>query len=276
LLTNLGTVYCHTGYFLKALEAWEASGYFLIPKQALPARWRVVALSEGSQVWGKGATTASDPEFQTPSDDKVRPSCASCNGMADYNLHTMLVALNIVDTPVGYTPPVGPAINFTVTYNKRDSFQPAIFSYWNFGPKWTSDWLSYVTDDPSNPSANATVYIRGGGQETYTNFNSGSQQYATQMRSRSVLARISSTSYERRMPDGSKQVFAQPDGASTFPRKVFMTGVVDPMGNAASLTYDSSLRLMAITDAIGQVTTLGFEDASNPLRVTKITDSSRW
>lgn len=254
----------------KALNA-EASGYFLVPKQKLPDRWRVVALSEGRGVWGKGATASSDPEYQTPDDDKAKPPCSS-QGMAVYNLQTMLVALTITDTPVGYSPPLGPAINFTVTYNQRDVFQPAIFSYWNLGAKWTSDWLSFVTDNPSNPNAEATLYVRGGGRETYTDFNSDAQQYGTQMRSRTVLARTSSTSYERRMPDGSKQVFAQPDGASTFPRRVFMTQVADAMGNTAGLTYDASLRLTAITDAIGQVTTVAYEDVNNPLRVTKVTD----
>jgi RHS repeat-associated protein len=255
----------------KALDA-EASGYFLIANGKLPAGWRTVTPKEGRTVWGKGTTTSSDPEFQTPCDDKVHGACSPCNGMAEWNFHTMLIALNIVDTPVGYTPPRGPAVNFTVTYNERDSFQPALFSYWNLGPKWTNDWLSYITDDPSNPAADAKLYVRGGGQETYTGFNAGTQQYGTQLRSRSVLARISSTSYERRMPDGSKQVFSQPDGATTFPRKIFMTQVVDPMGNAVVLTYDSSLRLTAITDAIGQVTMLSYQDATKPLMLTKVTD----
>ncbi|HSO74975.1 MAG TPA: type IV secretion protein Rhs, partial [Blastocatellia bacterium] len=255
----------------KALDA-ESSGYFLIPGGKRAAGWRAVTPREARAVWGKGATTASDPEFQTPSDDKVHGGCSPCNGMAEWNAHTMLVALNIVDTPVGYSPPRGPAVNFTVTYNQRDSFQPAVFTYWNFGAKWTSDWLSYVTDNPSNPNADAKVYVRGGGQETHTGFNAVSQQYGTQLRSRSVLARLSPTSYERRMPDGSKQVFTQPDGAATFPRKIFMTQVVDPMGNAVVLTYDSSLRLTAITDAIGQVTTLSYEIAAKPLLVTRVTD----
>lgn len=255
----------------KALDA-ESSGYFLIPNGKRAAGWRAVTPREGRTVWGKGTTTSSDPEFQTPYDDKVRGGCSPCNGMAEWNFHTMLIALNIVDTPVGYTPPRGPAVNFTVTYNERDSFQPAVFSYWNLGRKWTSDWLSYITDHPSNPTADARLYVRGGGQETYTNFNAGLQQYGTQLRSRSVLVRLSTTSYERRMPDGSKQVFSQPDGATTFPRKIFMTQVVDPMGNAVVLTYDSSLRLTAITDAIGQVTTLSYQDATKPLRLTKVTD----
>jgi RHS repeat-associated protein len=246
----------------------EASGYFLIPNRPLLAGWRHVNKREGDHVWGKGQTTAFDPEYQSSCDEKAKPSCASCNGMAEYNFHTALVALNIVDTPVGYTPPVGPAINFTVTYNQRDSFQPQLWTYWNLGPKWTSDWLSYVSDDQFHPDADATVYLRGGGQETYSNFDSVNQQYATQMRSRSVLVRLSPASYERRMPDGSRQVFAQSDG-STFDRKILMTEVTDPMGNTVDLNY-SGTTLTSITDAIGQVTTLSYENG--PGEVTKVTD----
>jgi len=67
------------------------------------------------------------------------------------------------------------------------------------------------------------------------------------------------------------EVYGQPDGA-VAPRKVFLTEVRDPYGNAATLTYDGQLRLVAITDAIGQVTTLSYEMLENPLRITKVTD----
>ena len=38
------------------------------------------------------------------------------------------------------------------------------------------------------------------------------------------------------------------------------------------LTYDSSFRLVSITDAIGQVTTLDYLDSGHPLAITKVTD----
>jgi hypothetical protein len=36
----------------------------------------------------------------------------------------MVVSLNILDTPVWYTPPRGPAPRFTVTYSQREAHQP--------------------------------------------------------------------------------------------------------------------------------------------------------
>ena len=43
--------------------------------------------------------------------------------MAVSAVHLMLVSLNLTDEPVGYTPPLGPAVDFTVRYNQRDAFQ---------------------------------------------------------------------------------------------------------------------------------------------------------
>ena len=45
------------------------------------------------------------------------------------------------------------------------------FTYANFGPKWTCDWVSYVTDNPQSPQADVNYFIRGGGTRAFTGFN---------------------------------------------------------------------------------------------------------
>ena len=72
-----------------------------------------------------------------------------------------------------------------------------------------------MTDDPSNPAQPVTVYLRGGGQETYAGYNAGTSSYAPHYESRAVVTRMSSSPvvYERRLPDGSYEEYAQPDGA---------------------------------------------------------------
>lgn len=74
------------------------------------------------------------------------------------------------------------------------------------------------------------------------------------------------------MPDGSKQIFDQPDGEITFPRKIFLTKEVDPAGNAITYAYDGSFRLTSITDAIGQVTTFTYGLGGDNLKITRVTD----
>ena len=99
--------------------------------------------------------------------------------MASYSIHLMLASLHIEDTPISSTSPLGPSTGFKVSYNQREANQPSTFAYGNLGPKWTYNWLSYVTDDPTaNTTASPTVYVRGGGTEVFGGFDSGTQSYA--------------------------------------------------------------------------------------------------
>jgi YD repeat-containing protein len=51
-----------------------------------------------------------------------------------------------------------------------------------------------------------------------------------------------------------------------------MTQAIDPQGNALTFTYDGQLRLVAVTGAIGQVTTLSYELPQDIWKLTKVTD----
>ncbi len=209
--------------------------------------------------------------------------CKSCaGGMARYSVHSMLASLNIEDTPVGYSPPRGPAVNFTVTYNQRDADLPPSATFSNLGSKWSFNWLSYVTDNPRTQLASlpaAFLTVPGGGTEKYL-FDSGTQTFSRDPQSHAILVRIppgTSTpdgSYERQLPDGSKQVFAQSDSATSYPRKFFMTQWIDPSGNAVTIQYlPNSTKIDKIIDGVGNPPTqFYYEDANNPYRITKVTD----
>jgi len=263
----------------------EASGYMLIPGGKLPKGYVPVTLAEAGKVYGRGQTGNSDPNATRPSDEQAK-SCPSTGGdnppasdsktqpMCQYNFHTLLVSLNITDTPVSYRPPVGSPVNFAVTYNQREVNQPANFTYANLGPKWTFNWLTYVEDDPNFDARDIKRYVAGGGAEIHTGYNGATQSFAPQDTSRSVLVRTSvgPVRYELRWPDGHVDVFSQPDGASMYPRKVFLTEKRDAQGNAVTLTYDASLRIVQIVDALGQATVLAYEDVADPYKITRVTD----
>jgi YD repeat-containing protein len=212
-------------------------------------------------------------DFNTKPDDLKRGGNEDdCLGMARYSAHAMLASLNIEDTPLRYSPPRGAAINFTVTYNQRETQQPQAFTYSNVGPKWTFNWLSYVTDNPNDPSENALVYVPGGGGERYFGFDPVTQAYLPHPQSHAVLVRTSPAAYEKRFSDGSKQVFSLSDGASSYPRNIFMTEVVDPAGNSVAIGYDASFRVITITDALGQVTTISYDLPDDPLKITRVNE----
>jgi RHS repeat-associated protein len=286
----------------QALEA-EASGYFLIPAGPLRKGWRTVGAKEGQTVWGKGSPNENDPDNNDPCAPQSdgSDSCSSAclggwgggggggggpsppfpnpfpsptpgRGMAVSSIHLEMASLSLRDEPVGYSPPVGAPVAFWVRYSQREAHQPTTFTYANFGPKWTCDWISYITDNPQSLSANVTYYIRGGGTRTFTGFNSNAQNYASQTFDQTHLSRTGSANYQMLWPDGSKTVFGQSDGSIGTSRKIFLTQIVDPFGNAVTLNYDSFLRLTNITDALGQSTTLSYGLTNDIYKITQVTD----
>lgn len=227
-----------------------------------------------------GYTNHPDPQGKPCMD----PPCCSCpgsgpgggsgpTGMPTYHVNPMLIGLVLHDTPLAYQPPVGPAINFSLTYHQKDQDQPATPSFGNFGPKWAFNWLEYIVDDPADTGSNVMVYLPYGIGRDY-DYDSATGTFAMEPESGAVLVRVSTSPviYERRFPDGSKEVFSTSDGSTSYPRRIFLTRRIGPHGNAVSLTYDSQNRLTGITDAAGQTSTLYYEDATHPLRVTKISD----
>lgn len=244
----------------------EGSGFLLVPQGTLPQGWHAVPSGVGRTVWGKGQVDG--PEGPPPGEPHT-PS-GPCTAMAAYRLSLLTAGLNIYDGPVGYAPPVGPAVTFRVDYNQRDSYQPSNFSYSNLGPKWTFGWLSYVLEDDAS-NATVKLYAKGGGQSTYTGLAGNTS--AVHPRDQTILARTSTTPirYERRLNDGSLEVFTAATGAPPS-RKVFLTQMIDPQGNTLTFTYDPTMRLIAATDAIGQVTEVLYENAADPLKITRVRD----
>jgi len=230
-------------------------------------------ISLSADVYFNTAPVPSDDNRTTEdNDDHSDDDPCHRHGMASYFIHLMLASLHIEDTPISYNPPRGSAIEFRVAYNQREAHQPDNFDYSNFGPKWTFNWLSYVIDNPVDAIADASVYVRGGGTEVYRGFHQDTQSYQPEPQSQAVLVRTSGLSYEKRFRDGSKEVFSLSDSSPSYPRRIFLTSVVDSAGNAVTLSYDSGFRLISITDSLGQSTVLSYDDQDQPLRVTKVTD----
>ncbi len=145
-------------------------------------------------------------------------------------------------------------------------------SAYGFGPKWTSNWSSYV--QKADTAGNFTVFLPGGEKETH-NPDLVDGKFLRQKRSYRELRRTSPygapVTYELRETDGSKLVYARTvDTAGED--KYFLTSVVDAQGNTVSLAYDSTNRLTSITDALSQTTNLYYQNNTYPKLVTKISD----
>ena len=225
------------------------------------------------QAWA-GVTQANDPNANGSCDSSDSNSCSSSHGMPVYSFKSLLAGLSIRDTPIGYTPPVGPPVETTITYNEREADQPVVFNNFNVGQKWTLNWISWIQDDPNAPGSQVLRFAAGGGGWPYSGYNAATGEFAPEPDNGAVLVRTSSNpiTYELRYADGSKEVFAMSDGATTYPRKVMLTQIIDAQGNALTLNYDSQHRLTTVTDAIGQQTTFTYGNSAAPLLVTGITD----
>lgn len=267
-------------WLTRAALADEGSGYFLVSEELPVSEWRRVGREEAAGVWGKGIPAGSNADdlfcSSQQSGGSAGASGGSCSGvcpMASYSFHSMLASLRIADTPVGYSTPVGPSVYFGLVYLQRDAFWPEIPRFTNFGPQWTSDWLSWIEDDPAAPAQTLRVYARGGGVERLS-YDPATQTWGPFFMTDATIVRTSSSPirYERHMPDGSVDVYAQPDSIYSLTRRVFLSEARDPQGNAVRLIYDDQFRLVALSDALGQVSTLSYDLASDPFKVTKFTD----
>lgn len=273
----------------RALDT-ESSGYFLLPSEHLPKGFRPVTVAEAEQVRGRGITGDPVKGATSPDDEKGDCSCSAGSGgagapggpgiggpnagMVGVDFHSLVVSINLTDTPIGYKPPKGPPVFVTLTYNQREADQPAVFNFSNVGPKWTTNWLSYIQDDPASAGSRVMRYIAGGGSLDYGGYDNATGQFSPESRHGAQLQRIggASVSYQRRLPDGTVEIYAQHDGAATYPRRIFLSRIIDPVGNYVTLGYDAMRRLTSITDALGQKTTFGYGLADQPLLITAITD----
>ena len=86
--------------------------------------------------------------------------CTSCpdHGMAVASLDRFQAGIAITDTPVSYSPPVGMAMNFTISYHQRLNNEPATVNYSNLGPQWQVP-LGFLYRWRARPAGRATPPI---------------------------------------------------------------------------------------------------------------------
>ena len=281
----------------------ETTGFVLAASRPAGDEWRPVSDGEGQAAVGHcqaGKPSSDDPPPQYPSCSAPGPGSPPSGGnqndnpaagnepdeptgndpaengggcgMPYYRFHPTGIGLVIDDTPLSYAPAVGSAISFRLSYNHRDYKTPNTFGYGNVGPLWTFNSLSYVIDNATMvlPPYNVQgVYLRGHGFERYTSYDPVHNITGAEL----VQVSHDPPRYERRLPNGSVEVYTVPDRAASLPeRRIFLTERTDPQGHSISYTYDSSVRLVAVTDALGQVTTFAYEHGSDPTLLTKVTD----
>lgn len=195
-------------------------------------------------------------------------------GMATYDAYAAIAGLKIDDNPIGYTPPKGPGVTFDLTYNQRDAYQPANFTFSNVGPKWSHHWMGWIQDIPGQPGNSVMRYVPAGGVVFYSGYDSATGAFAPETSDGAVLVLVSESPvrYELQKPDGSNEVYAQSNGATSGTRYVLLSTISDASGNTITFGYDDQNRLTTVTDALGQKTALTYGDPLDALLVTAVSD----
>lgn len=262
-----------------ALDA-EASGYFLVNADPLPPGWTAVDDEEGAQVFGKGATGRPDPDGTHPNSPKVGSNLkkGKCPAMADWGVHTSVVSLNIMDTPLTYSPPVGFPVDLTMTYNSRESQEFVPQPITDTGGRWmrsTVAYLSYEEDVGVN-------VFPGTGARNYYKWNAQTHTWQREKRTYSTVERLPNGSFQVNYPDGTVEVYGYAAwGWDSFTDEYFRTSLKDPAGNETTFQYERIAvqgtfgewtRLTKIIDPVGGETL--FQYSANSLDPSRVTDPS--
>lgn len=245
--------------------------------------------SSGSNPGGSGPGSPSSPGLSWGTPTLLSVSVPGF-GMAIASLDRFQAGVAITDTPISYQPGVGKNVHFTLSYHQRLTNQPAAFSYSNLGPQWNGSWISYISGGPTSSQSDAIYHAPDGSQYTYGGYertviqgqgvvdpNEGDFQANEGWTHATLHYRQGQERYERWLPDGTVERFAQPAG--TFGNRLFfLSSVTDPQGNVTTLNYDSTAAangqavLTSVSDPTNSQLIFSY-DAANPLRIVKVTRS---
>ena len=227
----------------------EMSGYALVAAGDATSRLARRCGDGGGRGLGARDDDGDEPDNTKPCSGTTGATRLRLQGQlgdGTYSVHSMMVSLNVVDTPVGLSrQPWGPTVDFTVTYNQRDSFQPQIFTL--LEPRDAVDErLDGLPDgQPHEPDA-AGDRLPAGRRPGERTLATTRVRAATP--STTVVGRSSCAS--PRLPSSTSGGWRtagrgiRPAGRCprAFPRKVLLTRMIDAQGNALAFTYDASLR----------------------------------
>jgi RHS repeat-associated protein len=262
----------------------EASGYLLASADGpVPKGFVAVSDAEAKTVFGRHCNHGRDDEGGDP--DSGRGGNGGNNGikgnnpdenktdcpMATYSFRLMNPGLQVFDTPIFYRPAYGPLIALRVEYDQRSTVIPDLATHSNFGPRWTHQYNSYIAIVGTGSPAASVDVVFGDGNFFRYSYDTRSGAYTTKYSERARLQFLTAAQggpgYRLVYADGSSTDYTQPNAGGT---RFYLKALKDSSGNALTVAYDTSLRIMSLTDAVGGVTAFGYDGAG--FKVSSVTD----
>lgn len=177
-------------------------------------------------------------------------------GSPAWSVNMVNMNFYVVDVPLWYSSPIGPAVNIALSYNSQSS----ITYHEPFGNKWQFNYASYLVVDPSGT---VTVFMPDGAVESY--LPDGTGTYVRPYQVFNELTRIAENHFELRFPDDTVYVYQIPSGTGSM--QPYLTAIRDAHGQGLTFGYNSSVQLTTITDALGRATTLTYNQQGLITRV---------
>lgn len=257
----------------EALES-VSSGHFVVAAGWSMAGFEEISLREAGDLFGRDGAHSLASDDEAVDDPVMAGGGCSGPGMAWYQMIPQLGAVRITDTPVGYRPPFGPQVWFSIGYTDLDSGSPVAAPHSNLGTLWAMDWVSWVDVPLGTLKTDSPLRLRGGlGGTRVLKYNMTRREFGPHDRHFTTARAVSATRYEVKHPDGSVEVFDLPDNPLKVTR-LYRTQLVDPQGQVLRFTFDSLLRLTQVTDSVGQSSSIFHEstNAALKMRVTRVKD----
>ncbi len=187
-----------------------------------------------------------DGEGGPPGDCPVGNPACECpvpSGAPRWAVNPVNMNLYVVDTPMTYSPTIGPKVRIKLEYN---TMFPAT-SEEIFGRKWTFQFQSHLS---VAANGNVTIVMPDGNRKVYV--GNGQGGYNAPYNTFEELVKIADNHYELRFQTGTTYVYAAYSEATA---RTALSEVKDSHDHALTIGYDSG-QISTITDALNQITTL--------------------
>lgn len=260
----------------------EASGLYLVAQATADPSWPAPSPQRASSTFGKGAPSQSDAD-----DQGGDPDDEPCPGLPRASFNNFYASLTVRDSPLFYSPPVGPEVSVDLTYFDSSNYDNSTAQHGHAGKKWILGWVQHV-EVPQLNSAGATLrLVRSNGRtEKFQGVVAGGALTFAKpgLYTRSLLtpqggaAGAPLTVLSRSLPDGSietygyfasagnPQAFGAIVGGGVQSSKLYLASITDPQGNSLRFRYvPGTAKLKTVVDAIGQETTVFYSDSTDGL-----------
>jgi RHS repeat-associated protein len=271
----------------------EASGFFLVHADQIPAGYRIVSADEAATVFGRGRgeyfvdyhdKPCCPPDSCPPGSDGPNGSggggggCGSCRiGMATWRVSEPYMSLWLEDEPLGYQPALGPRLSFQLRYKQRSDGIPVV----GVGPSVACSWISVVDAKMffSYHVDTFTMFYGQGGQETYYNASAIATNYYDYFKLQSFTNSSGSlTNVELLYPDGSIDNYGLMPSYFGGQRYCYLTSKISKEGYVTSFLYDTSdpanVKPVYVVDPCGATNYISYlTNSSSTVLISQVTDA---